>query len=315
MKLQLSAPAHVNIEISTACNLKCKMCKREKFDFGNKLMPFETFTAIMEKLPKGVEIISFGGYGEMTLHPRFFDMVKYAKEKGYRTETTSNGTLFSTDEKIHKLLESKLDTIRISVDHIREPLEENDAGHVFSSTLLQNLKRLNELRRETKKSMKLCINTVVHAGNIDELIELVKYFEDIGFDMVEFIRLDTTMNNAQQTLQIQKEKETYTTILKMNKRIKVITPLNRFAKWRKYYASNNTFCIFLHQCAHIRINGQVTPCAFGFAMHDFGNIHEQSLTQIWNNDEFLRIRKNPENPTCQNCKIFKWPANILPAKQ
>ena len=299
-------PRHVDIEISTNCNLNCKMCKRDTIDFGNQMMPYETFTKIMDNLPKGVELISFGGYGEMMMHPKFCDMVKYAKEKGHEVQTTSNGTLLATDERMISVLESGIDTLRISIDHVREPEEEKDVGHVFSERLLKDLKRLNELRTQGNYKIKLGINTVVHKGNIGEIIDIIKCAEDLGFDLVELIRLDLCKNRLERKLTLEKEKEVYGEVERMKKKIKVVTPANRFAKWKRLYNMNHDFCIFRLHTAHVRMNGAVSPCAVGFAVHDFGNIHEKSLKEIWNNEKFKKVHATAKNPVCQNCSIFKW---------
>lgn len=305
-------PKQVDIEICTACNLSCRMCKREKFDFGDEMMPFDTFTKIVDRLPGGVESISFGGYGEMLMHPRFFDMVKYAKQKGFHTETTSNGTLLPTDKKIMELLDSGLDSLRVSVDHIRPPEDEKDVGHAFNGRILKDLKRLSELRDETGSTIQLGINTVVQKGNVGEVVDIVRKAEELNFDLVELIRLDTCMNNAERTLQVEKERELYKKIENMPKRIEVVTPANRFGKWRRLYNAKDEFCIFRYQSAHIRMNGAVTPCAFGFAVYDFGNVHEQGLEEIWQSEKFSRIRKNGKNPVCQSCGIFKWGKEAAP---
>ncbi len=301
-----NVPRHVDVEISTSCNLHCKMCKREEFDFGNRFMDFEQFKKIVDKLPKGVELVSFGGYGEMMMHPKFFEMVKYVKDKGFEAEVTSNGTLLATDERMLRLLDCGLDSFRVSIDHVRIPAEEPDVGHVFSERVLNDLKRLSELRREKKSKMQLCINTVVHKGNVDEVLDIVRLADGLSFDLVDLIRLDTCMNRAERTLQFEREKELYDAVEKMNKKIAVITPASRFAKWRRFYNKGKGFCPFRFQSAHIRVNGAVSPCAFGFSMHDFGSIHNSELKDIWQSEKFSRIRKDHNNPVCKNCSIFKW---------
>lgn len=299
-------PKHVDIEVSTSCNLHCSMCKREELDFGNKLMPFEAFKKIVDALPKGVELLSFGGYGEMMIHPRFFEMVRYAKDRGFMTETTSNGTLLATDERMVKLLECGLDSFRISIDHVRAPECEPEVGHMFSERVLKDVKRLSELRREKNSSMQLGINTVVHKGNVDEVLDIIKLADRLGFDLVELIRLDTCLNRAERTLQFESEKALYDEVKRMDKKVRVITPANRFSKWRRLYNRGRGFCPFRFESAHIRLNGAVTPCAFGFAVHDFGNIHKGELRDIWQSDKFSRIRQDHDNSVCRNCSIFKW---------
>jgi MoaA/NifB/PqqE/SkfB family radical SAM enzyme len=304
-----SLPKHIDIEISTACNLSCKMCKRETIDFGNKLMPYDRFTQIVDRLPKKVELLSFGGYGEMLIHPRFNDMVRYAKQKGFKTQTTSNGTLLVNQHQISNLVNSGLDEFRISIDHIKASLEDPDVGHVFSEKLLSNTKRLCDYKKEAKSRMRVGMNTVVHTANFDSIIEMIFFAEQVGMDFVELIRLDTCQNNAKGVLPFAKEKQLYEKISKMKKKIQVTTPANRFSGIRKLYHLRQEYCPFRLKSAHIRMNGAVTPCSFGFATHNQGNILTQSLKEIWGSAAFKEIRKNDQNPICKSCGIFKWKPN------
>jgi Fe-coproporphyrin III synthase len=300
-------PEHVNIEISTACNLKCKMCKRETIDFGNQLMPYATFTRIIDRLPKEVKLLSFGGYGEMLLHPKFFDMVSYAKARGFSTQTTSNGTLLADEARMNKLLDSGLDEFRISIDRITPPSQTGEEiGHVFSEKLLKIVGRLSALRKEKKSKIILGINTVVHHNNIHEILPIIEFAQKLELDLVDLIRLDTCANKASRLLLFEKEKELYKSIDRLPKKIKVATPLNRFGGIRKMYHLRKEYCPFRLKGVHIRMNGAVTPCGFGFAAHDFGNILEMDLKKIWEAALFRETRNNDQNPVCKSCSIFKW---------
>ncbi len=300
-------PRQVDIEISTMCNLNCKMCKRQKLDFGNKFMDFEDFKKIIDKIPKDVEIISFGGYGEMLLHPRFFDILKYTKEKGFLVQVTSNGLLL-TENYIPKLFEAGLDKLSISIEHITPPKGNDAVGHTYSEQVINNIKNLARLREEKKNSMKICINTVVHKGNFDDIIDIIRFAESLKIDSIELIRLDTCLNSAERTLLFEKEKELYQKIEKMNKNIKIITPLNRFSRWRCVFQSRKDFCPCRAQAMHVRVNGKVTPCAFGYSFYDFGDIYKMELKEVWQSEVFKNVRKNKDNnPVCEKCSIFKWP--------
>ncbi|MBW2964868.1 radical SAM protein [Candidatus Woesearchaeota archaeon] len=301
-----TVPEQVDIEVSTACNMDCRMCKRRKLDFGDEHMSFEMFRSIVDRLPSGVKTISFGGYGEMTINPRFFDMVRYAKSRGYRTETTSNGVLLKDADLTDSLLSSGLDVFRVSIEHVRSGHGCDGVGHAFSKDILDGLRQLSRLRRQKRKQMMLAVNCVVHEENIREVPGLIRFAADAGLDLVELLRLDTCSNDAQRLLHRKKEKKLYRRIERMDKGIKVVTPANRFSGIRRLYNPGGGFCLLRYQCAHITIDGTVTPCAFGFAKKGFGNIKENNLKKIWQSRRFRRIRKNERNKTCRSCALFKW---------
>ncbi len=59
--------------------------------------------------------VSFTGWGEPLLHPDIIKMINYAEDKGVRTTMPTNASLLTTDN-IDRILNSKLDEIRFSID-------------------------------------------------------------------------------------------------------------------------------------------------------------------------------------------------------
>lgn len=80
-------------EITTRCNFDCFYCAGRHMRQAD--MDFETFRDLLDRhierhgIPRTV---SLQGEGEPTLHPRFFDMARYAREVGSEPYTITNGT-------------------------------------------------------------------------------------------------------------------------------------------------------------------------------------------------------------------------------
>ena len=107
------APAKVYVEPTTACNLACATCVRHAWDEPEGWMTWETFEAVVDGLEGGT--VAVMGLGEPLLHPRFPDMVRLAKDRGLRTEVTTNALLL--DEHLAAdLLEAGLDQLVVSID-------------------------------------------------------------------------------------------------------------------------------------------------------------------------------------------------------
>ncbi len=296
-------PIHVDIEVSTQCNMACKMCKRQTFDFGDQLMPWEEFLHVLDSLPATVEIVSFGGYGEMTLHPRFVDMVGECKRRGHIVECTTNGTTLGPTLRAG-LLAASMDSIRISVDHLRPPADELDVGHAFSPRIREHIAALVKERDARQAPTRVGINTVVQQSNAADLQAIVDTAEALGADDINLIPLDLGRNHASAQHKVV-DRSLYATIQGKARRIHVQTPRTRHGGIRRLYKLKGDYCPFRHEGAHVRMNGQVTPCAFGFATHGFGSIHEQPLQTIWNQPEMAAIRKRGDHPVCQDCSLFK----------
>ena len=80
-------PSHVDVELSSLCNLNCPMCytTTEKFktkvDGGN--MTFDLYKKIIDECAKyNLYSIRLSLRGESFLNKNIYDMIKYAKEKG-----------------------------------------------------------------------------------------------------------------------------------------------------------------------------------------------------------------------------------------
>jgi len=73
-------PVHLQMESTDACNLHCVTCTRDLLVQRASLLE-ETFwrKAIDEACPTNVNV---SGIGEPFLHPRIFDLIRYAKQCG-----------------------------------------------------------------------------------------------------------------------------------------------------------------------------------------------------------------------------------------
>jgi MoaA/NifB/PqqE/SkfB family radical SAM enzyme len=77
-------------------------------------MSYELFTRTIDELA-GLEELHLQGLGEPLMHPRFFDMVRYAADKGIHVTTNSNLTLLN-ERRAAACVASGLDALHVSID-------------------------------------------------------------------------------------------------------------------------------------------------------------------------------------------------------
>src|SRR6266704_987128 len=82
----MDLPTYVQIEPVGQCNLRCQMCSIQFRQDGPPygplaFMDFEQFTRLIDQFVN-VQELHLQGLGEPMMHPRFFDMVAYATERG-----------------------------------------------------------------------------------------------------------------------------------------------------------------------------------------------------------------------------------------
>ena len=113
-------PLHLDIELTSDCNLKCKMCWQYKDQnaFPRGMMKFELFKKIIDEgVKNGLCAIKLQSRGEAMMHPKIFEYSKYAKDNGIMDiHLTTNGTLFFKKRKIDELFNSGIDKLIFSID-------------------------------------------------------------------------------------------------------------------------------------------------------------------------------------------------------
>ncbi len=120
-------PLLVDIELASLCNLKCPMCYTITDEFKEKvnakLVDFELYKKIIDEISGKVPALRLSLRGESTLHPKFIECIKYAKDKGIKEiSTLTNGSKLDLDF-FEKIVNAGIDWITISVDGLNEEYE------------------------------------------------------------------------------------------------------------------------------------------------------------------------------------------------
>ena len=118
-------PSHVDVELSSLCNLNCPMCYTTTEKFKTKVnggnMTFDLYKKIIDECAKyNLYSIRLSLRGESFLNKNIYDMIKYAKEKGIKEVSCLTHGGFLDEEKFEKLIDLELDWLTISFDGIGE---------------------------------------------------------------------------------------------------------------------------------------------------------------------------------------------------
>jgi len=83
-------PRTVYIDVTSRCNKACSVCPVRERTIPIGDMDFGFFRSVIDQLHRGTEVFLYQT-GESLLHPEFFDMCAYAREKGMITHLSTNG--------------------------------------------------------------------------------------------------------------------------------------------------------------------------------------------------------------------------------
>ena len=169
--------------ITRRCNLRCLHCYS---DSDSRIFPgelsWEQCRDVMDDLARfQVPGLLLSG-GEPLIHPRFFDIAGYAREKGLRLTLSTNGTLIDRDTAI-RLKEIGLAYVGISLDGIGATHDHfRGREGAFDKTV--------EAFRHCKAvGQKVGLRLTLSRHNIDDLDRILDFIEREGIDRVCFYHL------------------------------------------------------------------------------------------------------------------------------
>jgi MoaA/NifB/PqqE/SkfB family radical SAM enzyme len=175
----------VYLEITTDCNLDCKMCLRHAWDEPGGRMTPETFQNVLDGLrdAPSASVVNFGGFGEPTVHPLFPDFLLGVKEAGLRAELVTNGVALEGDL-LERLLELELDRLVVSLDGagpaVDAAFHRDSIESVHAN--LRNLFRMKIIGGLSRPEVE--VQFVATQRNVDQLPALKRLAWKLGFTRI-----------------------------------------------------------------------------------------------------------------------------------
>ncbi|WP_096700951.1 heme d1 biosynthesis radical SAM protein NirJ [Magnetospirillum sp. 15-1] len=166
------------------CNLACKHCysiSADK-DFAGELTTDEVFGVMKDLKSFRVPVLILSG-GEPLLRPDIFDIAIRAREMGFYTALSSNGTLID-DRIADRIAEIGFNYVGISIDGI-------DATHDrFRARQGAFAESMGGIRRCVKKGVKVGLRFTMTMDNAAELPQVVDLMESEGVAKFYFSHLN-----------------------------------------------------------------------------------------------------------------------------
>ena len=122
--------SRVYVEITNICNMRCSFCHGH----GRKprRMRREEFGKVLDRLDGVTDYIYYHLMGEPLTHPELPEFLKMARERGFRSVITTNGTLLK--RKGHEILDAGVHKVSISIHSFEEGTEESHEAYLRQVT-------------------------------------------------------------------------------------------------------------------------------------------------------------------------------------
>jgi radical SAM protein with 4Fe4S-binding SPASM domain len=286
-----------NIELTHACNLICRHCYLEHEDHGGELTLNEWSRVIDQVVGMDCYFVAFTG-GEILCREDFFDVVRYAKQKGVFYHFQTNGTLI--DERVADTMR-ELNPTKVEISIQGATPESHDRVTGVLGSFEKSMRALELLKR---RGIRIQLKTTVMNLNWREVPAIRKLAEGLGAgfqpdpvvmpgvfgsdtpslfrmsddDFREFMRMEGWHQEPDDEVSVK------------------IRELDR--------PERRMICSAATSRLAITPQGDVFPCVLWHA--DCGNVRDQELSEIWHGERMSRCRNMELDllNECKNCDII-----------
>jgi MoaA/NifB/PqqE/SkfB family radical SAM enzyme len=176
-------PVWATFDVTWNCNCRCAYCGYWKDRHTD--LSTDRVKAVIDNLKRlGLAYLGLSG-GEPLLRQDIVELVSYARSRGLYVGLNTNGTV-NPDGKIRGLMEAGLDTLCFSIDGCRPETHERFRDNCPFGRVVEGIRAAVRTRREGGYATRISTNTVVHRGNVHELVEMSRFSRSLGADRSNF---------------------------------------------------------------------------------------------------------------------------------
>ena len=288
-----SLPINVMIEPANSCNLNCIGCitgTKHREAIQPQVLKFDQFKNYFDQVKDYVFNISLFNWGEPFLNKDIFSIIQYASSNKCGVTVHSNLNIFN-EIMAENAITAKLTHIYVAIDGATQETYEKYRRGGDLSQVFRNIELLVDKKR--KKNSLFPILTwqyLAFPHNVHEIEEARIRSKQLKMDAFEVFRgnLDNIGTFGFERTYDSGEKDTSTSFKRS--------------------------CDPLWDTLIIYPDGSVIPCCQAFREKDiFGNVDETSVRNVWNNANYMEMRKavklkkweNTVRYPCRECKILK----------
>jgi MoaA/NifB/PqqE/SkfB family radical SAM enzyme len=270
-------PYRYNIDPTNVCNLRCPVCPTGMgtLQRNRGRMELEDYEKIVDQIAPYAYLLELYNWGEPFLHPRIFDMIRYASERNIFVRLSSNLNHFDR-AMAEQTVASGLGALIVSVDGATEATYQKYRRRGQLSKAVENVECLVEAKRQAESRLPyVTLRMLINRYNEHEIEAVRQMAADLGVDI---FTTGTLFVNTKDKAQIEEW-----------------LPRSEQLSYYDYSADelqNVWHCADLWEAMIINWDGGVSPCCWiQSAENDFDNALARPLTDIWNGVAYVSSRR------------------------
>ena len=168
----LRVPKRLQIETIHGCNARCVMCALSVgYTRKTGIMNADLFRSVVDLMAPycdHVEKVDLFAMGEPLLDPHLFERIWYVRDKGFSNlSIATNGDLLDL-EKQKRLLDSEIETVIFSIDGIDKQTHESIRPGVSFERVVDNCQSIIQLRDEGNYNTRFIIRFIRQDINVEQ---------------------------------------------------------------------------------------------------------------------------------------------------
>jgi MoaA/NifB/PqqE/SkfB family radical SAM enzyme len=303
-----SFPPMITFQASAYCNSNCRLCPVGLGIKGPEkgFLKFDVFSKVINEASEYLTTILFADWGEPFLNSNIFNMIKYAEAKRIITRASSNLLWFKSEGDLKELLDCGLSFLTISLHGVsRETYDAYQPNKNFQA-VVEKIETLVSLKKQFKRKKPIIdLAFAITRKNQHEIEKMQWFAKELGLisniytaslnlrfylndpnavtrqvtEWAQNDRIDLCNNDEREK---QKINELYEAIKKGNQ-----TNLDALDKLQ---LTTRHFCVDPWESLTVNWNGTVSLCCTDYSKYFMGNVCEESIVKIWNNEKYRFVR-------------------------
>ncbi len=324
-------PPHLQLEITSACNLRCVMCLVRYRPPVNKLagaMPVALFHRLLDEVP-GLRRLTLQGLGEPLLSPYLMQMLRTATARRITVGFNSNATLL-TRRRADELVDTGVDWLHVSLDGATAATFEAVRDGARFDTVVANLAGLVAAKRAAGSATPwIRVVFVAMRRTVAELPDLVRLLADVGVDELHVQNLSHSFSDADpagrygeiraftagEALWNAADRQAATAAFVAARRQArehgLTLRLPRLSAAGPVAGLDGPGCTWPWDAAYVTSRGVVQPCCMvmGDDRVALGRLDEQTFPEIWHGAPYREFRRRLSGDTppevCRGCSLYR----------
>ncbi|MFC1658838.1 radical SAM/SPASM domain-containing protein [Candidatus Omnitrophota bacterium] len=287
-------PTHLQVEPTALCNLRCALCPvTEGMNRPVGHMGLDLFKKLIDEIGDYVFLVLLWDWGEPFINPDIYGMIKYAKRKGIKVVSSTNGHMFAQAKHADQVVQSGLDSLIFAVDGISQETYERYRRSGDFKTVLQGIKAV-VARKHSLNSITPFLNFrfIVMKHNEHEIPGLKVLAKSLGVDALTLKTLNPHSNDTYGSKRSDQEASE-------NEFIPSDRHYRRFV-YEQYknvpILRKHNPCKNLWNSPSIHWNGKVCSCTYDYnEKHIFGDLNKDAFRAIWFGNAYQGMRRQFRN--------------------